>query len=54
MHFIIDGSHLPFVEVNKRSIILPSALDSTSTNISIPGGFAFGGRIMQSLFVSVG
>ena len=41
------------MEANERSIILPPVLDSTSTPINIPGGFAFGSNIMQTLSVSV-
>lgn len=50
----LDGSYHPFIELNTADMItLPPALDSTSNITSIPGGFAFGSKNMESFSVRV-
>ena len=53
IHFI-DGNYLPFIKLSESNVVsLPSILDSTSRNISIPGGLAFGSRSMDTVSVSI-
>ena len=51
---IIDGSYLPFIDLNATNMVtLPSALDTTSVSINISGNFSFGSRSMTNLYVRV-